>query len=117
MERISWPLVATLWADREGARCRLRAGDVKGFNVPNSCALLGGLAEEEANLLEGLGEGEFGGHFWGREGERKRKRRRSNWEGLKWNVWKLAPFTALVYGIEITHLSLFWVELGLCARA
>lgn len=42
-----------------------KAGDIqKGFaNVPNSCALLGGLAEEEANLLEGLCEGEFGGHF------------------------------------------------------
>lgn len=42
----------------------------KAFDVPNSCALLGGLAEEEANLLEGLCEGEFGGHFF--EGEKER---------------------------------------------
>lgn len=43
----------------------LKAGDIKRAfaNVPNSCALLGGLAEEESNLLEGLCEGEFGGHF------------------------------------------------------
>lgn len=50
----------------------LEAGDVKGFDVPNSGALLGGLAEEEANLLEGLGEGEFGGHFEGFGAERRR---------------------------------------------
>lgn len=34
------------------------------FCVPDGGALLGGLAEEEADFLEGLGEGELGGHFW-----------------------------------------------------
>lgn len=35
------------------------------FCVPDGGALLGGLAEEEAHLLEGLGEGKLGGHFRG----------------------------------------------------
>lgn len=40
-------------------------GSVGGFCVPDGCALLGGLAEEEADLLERLCEGELGGHFGG----------------------------------------------------
>lgn len=37
------------------------------FSVPDGGALLGGLAEEEAHLLEGLGKGELGGHFQERQ--------------------------------------------------
>lgn len=37
------------------------------FSVPDGGALLRGLAEEEAHLLEGFGKGELGGHFRGRQ--------------------------------------------------
>jgi hypothetical protein len=61
-------------------RERLEAGDIKrAFDVPNSCALLRGLAEEEANLLEGLGESKFARHcFEERAGEKRRKKGRFN---------------------------------------
>jgi hypothetical protein len=58
------------WPKRERERERERVWlkrACKRFHVPDSCALLGGLAEEETDLFEGFGEGEFGGHCGRRE--------------------------------------------------
>ena len=45
----------------EDSRDSMRPG-LREEVVPNCRAVLGGLAEKEAHLLQGLGEGVFGGH-------------------------------------------------------
>lgn len=78
------------------------------FSVPDGGALLGGLAEEEAHLLEGLGKGELGGHFWGRQLRREAesslgKKRRMNCLGKA--AFKIVDERYCCFG-----WSLIWVE-------